>query len=103
MTATGLKKWKPTTRSGWLSPLAISVTDSEEVFVARTQSGRTTASTSAKTCCFTFMSSKTASITKSASANASLVTDPVISALRRLALSPFSRPFAAILSTSAWA
>src|ERR1700733_2621244 len=70
--ATGLKKWKPTRRDGSASPAAISDTDSEDVLVASTQSGLTTASTSAKTCCLTFISSKTASITKSASANADL-------------------------------
>src|SRR5439155_20936734 len=75
-TATGLKKWKPTTRSGCLSLDAISVTDSEEVLVASTQSSRTTASTSANTCCLTDISSNTASMTKSASANASLVSEP---------------------------
>ena len=53
--------------------------------MASTQSSRTTCSTSANTCCLTFISSKTASITKSASANASLVTEPVIRPLRRLA------------------
>ena len=83
--ATGLKKWNPTTRSGCASPDAISVTDSEEVFVASTQSGLTTASTSANTCCLTAISSNTASITKSASANASLVSDPVTSAVSRAA------------------
>ena len=81
ITATGLKKWNPTTRSGWASPAAISVTDREEVLVASTQSGRTTASTSANTRCLTASSSNTASITKSASANASLVSDPVTSAV----------------------
>ena len=72
MTATGLKKWKPTTRSGCSRSAAISVTESEEVLVARMQSSETTASTSAKTCFFTDSSSNTASITKSASAKASL-------------------------------
>ena len=38
-TATGLKKWKPTTRSGCSSLRAISVTDSDEVLVARMQRG----------------------------------------------------------------
>ena len=71
-TATGLKKWKPTTRSGCSRSAAISVTDSEEVLVASTQSAETTASTSAKTCFLTVSSSNTASITKSASAKASL-------------------------------
>ena len=40
-TATGLKKWKPTTRSGCSSSAAISVTDSEEVLVASTHSAET--------------------------------------------------------------
>ena len=53
ITATGLKKWKPTTRSGCSRSAAISVTDSDEVLVARTQSRATTASTSANTCCLT--------------------------------------------------
>ncbi len=74
--ATGLKKWNPTRRDGSASPAAISDTDSEDVLVASTQSGLTTASTSAKTCCLTFISSKSASITKSASANAALSSDP---------------------------
>ena len=89
--ATGLKKWKPTTREGCASPDAISVTESEEVFVASTQSGRTTASTSANTRCLTDISSNTASITKSASANASLVSDPVTSAVSRAAASALIR------------
>ena len=73
ITATGLKKWKPTTRSGCARPLAISVTDRDEVLVASTHVSETTASTSANTCCLTFISSKTASMTKSASAKSGLV------------------------------
>ena len=68
ITATGLKKWKPITRSGCFSPAAISVTESEEVLVARMVPAGTISSSSAKTCFFTPISSKTASITKSASA-----------------------------------
>ena len=37
MSATGLKKWKPTTRSGCCRFSAIAVTDSEEVLVSSTQ------------------------------------------------------------------
>ncbi len=40
-TATGLKKWKPTTRSGRSSSAAISVIDSDEVLVARIASALT--------------------------------------------------------------
>ena len=101
-TATGLKKWKPTTRSGCWSCEAISVTDSEEVLVASTHSAETTASTSRKTCCLTFISSNTASMTKSASANASLPVEPVTSALSRFALSWLMRPLPSSLSTSPW-
>ena len=102
MSATGLKKWKPTTRSGCARFSAIAVTDSEDVLVSRTQVSDTTASTSAKTCCLTLRSSKTASMTKSASANASFVIEPVTSALSRLALSALRRPLALSLSISPW-
>ena len=94
ITATGLKKWKPTTRSGCSSSAAISVTDSEEVLVASTHSGETTASSSAKTCFLTASSSKTASMTKSASAKAALSSEPVTRPLSRLASSGSSRPLA---------
>jgi len=40
-TATGLKKWNPTTRSGCSSSAAISLTDSDEVLVARIAVGET--------------------------------------------------------------
>src|SRR6202012_1092430 len=99
-TATGLKKWKPTTRSGWASSAAMAVTDSEDVFVASTQSGRTTASTSANTFCLTDSSSNTASITKSASAKTSLVIEPVTSPFSRLAWSGDTRCLASSLSIS---
>jgi hypothetical protein len=38
ISGTGLKKWKPPTRSGRLQAAAIDVTESEEVLVARMQS-----------------------------------------------------------------
>ena len=102
ITATGLKKWKPTTRSGCARSAAISVIDSEEVFVASTHSGETIASTSAKTCFLIFSSSNTASITKSASAKTSLLsTAPDTRALSRFALSWLARPLSRSLSISA--
>lgn len=101
-TATGLKKWKPTTRSGCCSFDAIAVIDSDEVFVARIASGETCCSSSANTCCFTPSSSKTASITKSASANAALSSEPVTSALSRFAPSGDTRFLASSLSISSW-
>ncbi len=71
MTATGLKKWKPTTRSGCARPAAISVTDSEDVLVASTVVAGTTCSRAANTCFLTDISSNTASMTNSASAKTS--------------------------------
>ena len=100
-TATGLKKWKPTTRSGCSSFEAISVTDSDEVLVASTHSGVTTASTSANTCCLTDISSNTASMTKSASAKPAFEVEPVTSDLSRLAASGETRFLPSSLSTSA--
>ena len=83
-----MKKWKPTTRSGFFSFDAISVTESDEVLVARIACAGATASTSANTCCLTPISSKTASMMKSASEKPSaLSSTPVTRALRRLALS----------------
>jgi hypothetical protein len=102
MTATGLKKWKPTTRSGWARSLAISVIDRLDVFVASTQVSETTASHSAKTCFLTPISSKTASMTNSASAKPSLLVEPLTRALKRLSLSGFSRPFLASPSSWPW-
>ena len=55
----------------------MSVTDSDEVFVARLQMGGTMPSSSANTAFFTSRFSKTASMTKSASANDALSTSPV--------------------------
>ena len=101
--ATGLKKWKPTTRSGCCSFDAISVTDSEEVLVARIACAGATASTSANTFCLTAISSNTASMMKSASAKPSALSrTPVTRAFRRLALSWLMRPLPSSFSISAW-
>ena len=66
-TATGLKKWKPTTRSGCASCEPISLIDSEEVFVARMAFSGVAASSSEKILRLRSMSSGTASMTKSTS------------------------------------
>ena len=87
ITATGLKKWNPTRRSGFVRTDAISSTDSDDVFVARIASGAMTCSIFRKTSCLTPISSKTASITQSASAKASYDTDPLTSAVMRFASS----------------
>ena len=67
-TATGLKKWKPITRSGWARSAAISVTDNDEVLVASTQVSADVLLQRAKTSFLTDISSNTASRTKSQSA-----------------------------------
>ncbi len=93
VTSTGLKTWKPTRRSGCLRSRPISVMDSEEVLVARIASSRITGSHWAKTWRLTSISSKTASITKSASARSSGLFAPVISAPSCCAFSSLMRPF----------
>src|SRR3954453_22336170 len=70
MRGAGLKKCIPTTRSGVEVAPAISVTESAEVFVASTASGRQTRSSSANSSRFGPRSSTIASITTSQSANA---------------------------------
>ncbi|CAB4621730.1 unannotated protein [freshwater metagenome] len=65
MIATGLKKWNPTTRSGFFNPSLMASTESEEVLVARTHSGDTMDSNFLNRSCFSESSSKIASITKS--------------------------------------
>ena len=67
-TGAGLKKWTPTTRPGWALEVEISVTDSDEVLVARMAWGETTDSSSRKICFLTSTDSTTASTTRSASA-----------------------------------
>ena len=56
----------PTMRSGCIALRAISAIGSAEVFVAMTASSRTASSSSLITLRFTAMSSKTASMTRSA-------------------------------------
>src|SRR6478735_6753498 len=67
-TGAGLKKCTPTTRPGCALAVEISVTDSEEVLVARMADGATIASSSRKIPFLTSSDSTTASTTKSASA-----------------------------------
>jgi len=66
MTGTGLKKWRPRTRSGFGSPPASSAIAIEEVLEASRHSGETTPATSAKIERFSARFSGTASITRSA-------------------------------------
>ena len=68
--STGEKKWIPTKRSGRPDERARPEIGRVEVFEAKTQSGRTAASTRRMTSSFTFGSSNTASITRSQAASA---------------------------------
>ena len=67
-TGAGLKKWTPMIRPGRLLAVEISVTDSDEVLVARIDSGATMSSSWRKISFLTSSDSTTASTTKSASA-----------------------------------
>ena len=67
-TGAGLKKCTPTTRPGWLLAVEISVTDSEDVLVARIASSWTTSSSARNTDFLISIDSTTASTMKSASA-----------------------------------
>ena len=66
-TGAGLKKCTPMTRPGWELAVEMSVTESDEVLVARIASGATIESSSRKICFLTSTDSTTASTTKSAS------------------------------------
>ncbi len=67
ITGTGLKKCRPTTRSGRLVAAAMSTIVSELVLLAKIVSGPHSRSSSRKSSCFRSRSSVTASITMSAS------------------------------------
>ena len=90
----GLKKCMPTTRSGVDVAAAISVTESADVFVASTASGRQTRSSSAKSRRFGSSSSTIASITTSQSAKSpsSVVSEsrPIASSRAACSSWPFS-------------
>ena len=88
----GLKKCMPTTRSGCRVASAISVTDSADVFVARTASGRVMRSSSAKSSRFGSSSSTIASITRSQSARSESVGRQRQPAERGVALVRVSAP-----------
>ena len=77
-TGAGLKKCTPTTRPGWLLAVEISVTDSEDVLVARIASSWTTSSRARKTAFLISIDSTTASTTKSASARSFMLVVNVI-------------------------
>ncbi|CAH0243862.1 hypothetical protein SRABI128_02745 [Microbacterium sp. Bi128] len=100
ITATGLKKWKPTSRSGCASAVPISATDSDEVLVARIVSSETIFSIAENTSCLTPTSSNTASMTKSQSANSPRSVVPCTSARSWFAVSASRRPLASSVPIS---
>ncbi len=65
ISAGGLKKCMPTTRSGWGTSVAIAVTGSEEVLLARIASGPQASASAANSSRFSSRSSGAASITRS--------------------------------------
>ncbi len=67
-TGAGLKKWMPTTRPGCEVAVDSSVTESDEVLVARIVLASTIESSSRKICCLVATDSTTASMTRSAPA-----------------------------------
>ena len=71
ISGTGLKKWKPTTRSGRLQAAASEVTESDEVLVARMQSAVMMSSSCWNSFCLTSRFSTMASITTCAEASPS--------------------------------
>ena len=92
-TGAGLKKCMPARRCGCSREAAISVTESAEVFVAKTASGPITASIRPKRSCLTARSSNTASITRSQSASAATSATGSSSPSMRSLSSSVSRPF----------
>jgi len=98
MTLAGLKKCMPTTLSGRRVAEAISLTSSVEVLVASTAFALATLSSLAKTSFLMAISSKTASMTRSASATALKSVVPWIRPMRFSTSSFVSRPLAAVAS-----
>ena len=98
ITLAGLKKCIPHTLSGRLVAAAIWSTSSVEVLVASTASLRAMPSSRAKTSFLSGISSKTASITMSASAILPQSVVPWMSPMRFSTSAAVSRPRAAVVS-----
>ena len=103
-TGAGLKKWMPTTRPGAEVAVESSVTESEEVLVARMAPGATTESSSRKMPTLTSIDSTTASTTRSASVRSLSAVVKVIRPSRASASSwvSFSRETAREVEASRW-
>ena len=98
MTLAGEKKCIPMTLSGRLVAAASAFTSRPEVLVARTASGLAMSSKAAKTRFLRSMSSKTASITRSAPAKSARSSEPAIKSIRAAASAPVMPPRAAVRS-----
>ena len=98
MTFAGLKKCMPITLSGRAVEAAISLTSRVEVFVASTASPLQSLSSFAKTSFLIGISSKTASMTMSASASGPQSVVPWMSPMRVSTSAAVSRPLLAVAS-----
>ncbi len=99
ISGTGLKKWKPATRSGRRHAAAIAVIDSDEVLEARIVSGLTMASSWRNRSRLTSRSSTMASTTRSQSASSARAAAGIRRARAASAWSAVSRPLAASLAS----
>ncbi|MNE25524.1 hypothetical protein D3C80_1188560 [compost metagenome] len=99
ISGTGLKKWKPATRSGCRQPLAMRVTDSDEVLVASTASTATSSSRARNNACLASRFSTMASISRSQSASAASVSAGRMRARVASSCSGLSLPLAAARSS----
>ena len=86
MTGAGLKKCRPTTRSGCATGAASSVTESDEVLVASTQPAPTAAASAANSSCLSSSRSGAASMTMAHGASAATSADRLDAADDRLGL-----------------
>src|SRR5882672_3529041 len=93
ISGTGLKKWKPATRSGCLHAAAIAVIEKEEVLEASRESGATIASSAANSSRLAFRSSTTASITTGQAATPERVSAITRFAVARSHSAAVRRPF----------
>ena len=91
-TGAGLKKCTPMTRPGCEFAVEISVTDSDEVLVARMASSETMPSSCLKICFLISMDSTTASTTRSASLSSSIEVAKLTRSCSCLASSSLSLP-----------
>ncbi|MNT30602.1 hypothetical protein D3C72_1664050 [compost metagenome] len=98
ITLAGLKKCSPITDSGRAVLAAMSSMFRREVLVARMAPGLQTASSSRNTDCLTAMSSKTASITRSATARSRMSRLGAMRSIRAWTPAASSLPLAAVIS-----